>query len=234
MTLHGRRAWAIVSAALLTGLFLLTGAMPAQAHRGGALPQPAITFPNGPEVTAGGTLTVTFDAGGDRRVTGFRYSLDSPTLDQTGKAAVRGGRATVSLDVGAISGDRPLFAVAVGGHGRTSALTQATISVTQTVPFSGTVLNGITWLPAPGATVTLEPGGLQATADSNGAFAFTGVPSGVYTATATVGGTCPASSSQTLLIDGQGLYFEFYLFPAEGEACSAGNDNVLAARPSGR
>ncbi|MEU4690383.1 carboxypeptidase regulatory-like domain-containing protein [Actinoplanes sp. NPDC023714] len=211
---RGRRVLTIAVAMVLAGFTLIAGAAPAQARP--AVPaQPAITFPNGSQATAGGTITVTFDAGGDRRVTGFRYSLGTATLDAAVAAGVRGGTATVDLAVGDITGDRQLFAAAVDRFGRVGPLNLAAVSVTPAAggQLTGTVLNGYTWQPIAGATVTLAPGGLQVTTGDNGAFTVGGVAAGTYAVTAAVGGDCPATSTQTLDIDGQGLYFEFYLFP---------------------
>ncbi|MBB2949021.1 hypothetical protein FB565_008807 [Actinoplanes lutulentus] len=211
---RGRRVLTIAAAMVLAGFTLIIGTAPAQARPAG-LTQPAITFPNGSQATAGATITVTFDAGGDRRVTGFRYSLGTTTLGATVAAGVRGGTATADLAAGEITGDRPLYAAAVDRFGRVGPLTQATVSVTPAAEgqLTGSVLNGYTWLPIAGATVTLAPGGLQVTTGDNGAFTVAGVTPGTYAVTAEVGGDCPATSTQTLDIDGQGLNVEFYLFP---------------------
>jgi hypothetical protein len=175
--------------------------------------QPAIIFPNGSETAPGGTLTVTFAASGDKGVTKFRYSLDSPALDRTAEPVTPGGSVTVTLDVGTTTGPRPIYAVAVDRRNRTSDLTQAEIIVTPTTQLDGTVLSLSTWLPVEGATVTLEPGGRQTTTDANGFYSFSGVGPGVYTVTATLGGDCPSAGSQTVEIDGQGLTLELYLLP---------------------
>ncbi|BAL88066.1 hypothetical protein AMIS_28460 [Actinoplanes missouriensis 431] len=211
---RGRRVLTIAMAMVLAGLTLIAGAAPAQARRAG-LAQPAITLPGGSQAVAGGTVTVTFDAGGDRRVTGFRYSFGSATLDARVAAGVRGGTATVDLAVGDITGDRPLYAAVVDRFGRVGPLNQATVTVTPVAggELTGRVLNGYTWLPIAGAAVTLSPGGLQVSTGDDGAFSVGGVTPGVYAVTAAVGGDCPATSTQTLEIDGQGLAVEFYLFP---------------------
>ncbi|GIF20068.1 hypothetical protein BJ973_002026 [Actinoplanes tereljensis] len=216
-TIRGRRALATVAAAMLAGLSILTGATPAQAQHG-PLGQPTITFPDGSESVAGGTVTVTFDAGGDRRVTGFRYSLGTTDLGLTATATERGGTATVTLGVGTITGDRSLVAAVVDGHGRVGPMTQAAIHVTPTYQFTGRVLNAATFLGVPDVVVTLEPGNLQATTDADGEYAFAAVPVGYYTVSATAEGFC--SPSQTFLISGQGVEYEIYLFALDSEVCS--------------
>lgn len=206
-------------AVLLAGLFLMIGAAPAQADPA-PLSQVTITFPDGPETSTGGTIAVRFDAGGDSRVTGFRYSLGSRPLSGTVEADVPGGSATVSLSVGSIAGDRQVFAAAVDNDGLVGPLNQATINVTQTVLFQGWVkdLDGI---PVEGATVTLEPGGYQQTSDESGKVEFSGIPTGEYTttATATLNGNCPVAASQLLLIGKHGVTFQFILRPVSGEPC---------------
>ena len=172
-------------------------------------------MPDGPRAIVGGTITVTLDARGDRRVTGFRYSLGTPTLDATIAADVRGGTATFDLAVGNVSGDRPLYAAVVDRFGRVGPPTQATVSVALFAEgrLDGALWNANTWRPIAGATVTLTPGDIQVTTGDDGVFSVAGFPSGVYEVTAAIGGDCPATSTQALELDGQGLYFEFYLFP---------------------
>jgi hypothetical protein len=206
-------------AVLLAGLFLMIGAAPAQADPA-PLSQVTITFPDGRETVTGGTIAVRFDAGGDSRVTGFRYSLGSWPLSGTVEADVPGGSATVSLSVGSIAGDRQVFAAAVDNDGLVGPLNQATINVTQTVQFRGRVLLP-SWLPAEGATVTLEPGGYRQTSDESGEVEFRGIPAGEYTATATatLNGNCPVAAGQLLWISKYGTSFEFHLRPVNGEPC---------------
>jgi hypothetical protein len=53
---------------------------------------------------------------------------------------------------------------------------------------TGTVVNNLTSLGIPNATVSLSPGGLKATTDANGAFMFPAVTPGTYTLTASATG----------------------------------------------
>jgi hypothetical protein len=194
-------------------------AAPAQAAPA-PLTVPVITFPDGTEAAAGSTLTVTFDAGGDRRVTAFRYSLGAYTLDLTAVADRPGGTATVALEVGTTRGSRQLFAAAADRHDRISPSTQASIFVVSDLMLDGVVLDGTTWLPVEGAVVTLQPGGYQATSDADGLYEFRGVPTGEYTVQGTRGGDCPAASyNQPLLLDGNGLTFRITLYPLDPDSC---------------
>ncbi|WP_328460212.1 carboxypeptidase regulatory-like domain-containing protein [Actinoplanes sp. NBC_00393] len=208
----GRRALtsaATTLALVLAGLSLSAG--PAQASPARhALPQATITFPAGSEATSGSTLAVTFEAGGDRRVTAFRYGWANPELDRSVDAGTHGGPATISLDVGTITGQRPLYVAAVDRRGKVGPLNQATITVTPSPRLDGWVFSP-RWLPVEGLTVTLEPGGLRTTTDADGYYEFTGFPPGLYTVSATLDGECPSTASQTLPLDQQGLTFELYL-----------------------
>lgn len=170
-----------------------------------------ITLPNGSQATAGGTITVTLDTGGDRRVAGFRHSLGTTSVDATVASGVRGGTATVDLAVGDITGHRQLFAAAVDRFGPVGPLSQVTVSITPAAGdmLTGTVLNGYTWQPIACATVTLAPGGLQVITGRRRRHAGHLRSAGRRWG----GGDCPATFTQSLELDGQGLYFQFYLFP---------------------
>ncbi|WBB52545.1 carboxypeptidase-like regulatory domain-containing protein [Verrucosispora sp. WMMD573] len=172
---------------------------------------PAITFPNGSEVSAGGQLTVTFDAEGDTDVTSFRYSIDGTGLGSTVPAISAGGSATVVLDVGNVSGSRPIYAVAVDDNGsRVSGLSQGEFTVLPATSLAGTVWDAY-FLPQAGAVITLRPGDHQATSGADGGYAFTDLTRGAYTVTATLGDRCVASFA--LEIDSQGQTVDIFVPP---------------------
>ncbi|PWR11162.1 hypothetical protein DKT68_06760 [Micromonospora acroterricola] len=172
--------------------------------------QPKITFPNGANVTAGGTFTVKFDAGGDTNVTKFKYSVDGTGLGTTVNATAAGGTATVTINVGSTTGERPVYAVAVDDGNRVGGIDQGKFTVAPAASLSGTVWDP-NWMPQAGAVVQLQPGGYQATSGADGSYALTNFPTGSYTITATVGGRCGLALSQPIQIDGQGLMFDIFL-----------------------
>ena len=53
-----------------------------------------------------------------------------------------GGTATVTIDVGPVTGERPLYVVAVDDGDRVSGLSQAQFTVTPAVSLSGMVIDG--------------------------------------------------------------------------------------------
>ncbi|WP_091099046.1 hypothetical protein [Micromonospora citrea] len=174
--------------------------------------QPAISFPNGGSAVEGGQLAVRFHANGDPKVASFRYSVDNTSL---GSEVLAGsdGTANVTIDVGSVSGERPVHAVAVDRHGRRSSMTQATFTVSVIWDLRGQALDMTTWLPVAGATIRLEPAGIEMITGPDGYFQFD-VDPGLYTLTGTYAGPPSLSgSSQQLEIDGQGLWLDLYLFP---------------------
>ncbi|MGX7669515.1 LamG-like jellyroll fold domain-containing protein [Plantactinospora sp. DSM 117369] len=176
--------------------------------------QPAVTFPNGAVADAGGQLTVVFDARGDTNVTKFRYSVHNFGLDTVVAATEPGGTATVTFDVGSQIGDRSVYVVAVDDGNRVSASARGQFTVLGQPYLSGTVIDVRTFMPVAGATVRLEPGGLELTTGPDGAYSFTGIPAGTYTVSTSHDGQC---ASQTIDISPAGAYFDLYLFPcAEG------------------
>ncbi|MEV0734005.1 carboxypeptidase regulatory-like domain-containing protein [Polymorphospora sp. NPDC050346] len=183
---------------------------------------PAITFPNGGDVTAGGQLTVRFDAGGDTNVTRFRYSIDGTGLGSTVDASTAGGTATVTVNVGSNLGPRPVFAVAVDGGNRTSDMNQGQFTAIPAAILSGTVWNE-SFLPQAGAVVQLQPGGHQGTSGADGSYTVTGFAPGSYTVSATFGGRCGQVFSGPLEIDGQGTTYDIFLSAVRddlGHTCS--------------
>ncbi|WP_406078475.1 carboxypeptidase regulatory-like domain-containing protein [Micromonospora sp. NBC_00858] len=199
-----------------------------------ALPlQPAISFPNGTEMTAGGQLQVTFSAGGDTNVTKFRYSVGDTSLSNTVNVTAAGGAFTVTINVGTTVGERPIYAVAMDDGGRTGSIAQATFTVKVTALVYGTVIDARTYLPAAYAVVRLEPGGVQTTAGPDGSFSLSGFAPGVYTLTGSVGGRCGSSDTQgPFEIDGQGLGVDLYLAlhsDNEGHTCSTSAKPFAAA-----
>jgi hypothetical protein len=186
---------------------------------------PAISFPNGATVLAGGQLQVRFDAGGDTNVTKFRYSVDGTSLDSEVSAAAAGGTATVTVNAGSVLGGHPIYAVAVDDGNRLSELSQAEFTVNPAASLNGMVLDESEFLSTPvaGAMVTLEPGGLSTVTDANGAFSFASLAPGHYTLSATFGGPCGLSGSVELDIDGMGFYWDlpvFRLVDDSGNTCS--------------
>ncbi|MBQ1049187.1 hypothetical protein KBX50_12030 [Micromonospora sp. C51] len=86
-----------------------------------------------------------------------------------------GGSATVTLDVGNVSGSRPIYAVAVDDIGnRVSGLSQSEFTVPPATSLAGTVWDAY-FLPQAGAVITLQPGDHQATSGADGGYAFTGL-----------------------------------------------------------
>ncbi|NGM15036.1 carboxypeptidase regulatory-like domain-containing protein [Verrucosispora sioxanthis] len=171
---------------------------------------PAVTFPNGSEATAGGQLTVRFDARGDTNVTKFRYSIDGTGLGSTVNATTAGGTATVTVDIGSGLGPRPVYAVAVDDGNRVSDMTTDEFTARPAASLSGTVWNEY-FMPQADVVVQLQPGGHQATSAADGSYAMTGFAPGTYTITATLGGRCGLSFSAPLEIDGQGTTYDILL-----------------------
>ncbi len=185
--------------------------------------QPKITFPNGTAITAGGQLTVTFDAGGDTNVTKFKYSVDGTGLGSTVNATAAGGTATVTVDVGTTTiGERPVYAVAVDDGNRVSGMNQGQFTVAPAASLSGTVWDA-NFMPQAGAVVQLQPGGHQSASGADGSYALTGFAPGLYTITATFGGRCGQAFSGQIEIDGQGLTFDIFMSALSddlGHTCS--------------
>lgn len=206
---------------------------------------PKITFPNGTAVTAGGQLTMTLDAGGDTNVTKFRYSPDSAGLGSTVNANVPGGTATVTINVGGMTGERPVYAVAIDDGDRVSEMIQGAFTVAAAASLSGTVWDA-GFLPRAGVVVQLQPGGHQATSGADGSYALTGFAPGSYTISAAFGGRCGQAFSGPLEIEGQGVTFDIFLsafsddlghtcseqataFTAASTALALTGDNAVAA-----
>ncbi|MFC3739272.1 carboxypeptidase regulatory-like domain-containing protein [Paractinoplanes deccanensis] len=173
--------------------------------------QPAISLPNGSEVTVGGTAQVTFNAGGDTNVTKFRYSFAGDGLGSTANLATAGGSVTVSVPVGANPGEWPLYAVANDGT-RDGPLTQAIIMVKSVgTRLDGTVVDSTSYSGVAGATVTLRPGGRTTTTDADGMYEFTDLTPGTYTVVASAGGRCGLGANQQRNVSTQGLTLELVL-----------------------
>ncbi|WP_210816171.1 hypothetical protein [Micromonospora sp. D93] len=212
------------AAALVASLALAAGSMlvapPASAAVRGpsgtkAALQPAISFPDGDGVAEGGQIVVRFDANGDTRVTKFRYSVDNTHLGSAVRAA-SDGTASVTIDVGSVMGERPIYAVAVDRRGRLSPMTQGSFTVSATWNLEGQALDMTTWLPLEGATIRLEPAGIEVLTGPDGVFRFA-VDPGLYNLVGTYAG--PPSlygSSQQFELDHQKLYFDLYLYPDSG------------------
>ncbi|MEU1240943.1 carboxypeptidase regulatory-like domain-containing protein [Micromonospora parva] len=194
--------------------------------------QPVLTFPNGTNATVGAQMSVTFSAGGDTNVTKFRWSADNTSLANEVIASAPGGTATVSVPVGAITGERPLYVVAVDDGNRVSGRTQGSFVVKPATILSGVAIDVMTFMPVVGATVRLEPGGLQVVTGSDGGYSFSGFAPGTYTVSGVKGGRCGLSGSQQLLVDGQGVWLDLYLFPYSddsGYTCAEQANSFTAA-----
>jgi hypothetical protein len=176
--------------------------------------QPAISFPNGDSVAEGGQIAIRFDANGDTMLTRFRYSVDDTNLDSEVPAA-QDGTADVTIDVGSVMGEHPVYAVAVDRHGRLSPMTQGTFTVSAIWNLKGQALDATTWLPVEGATIRLEPAGIEVVTGPDGGFQFA-VDPGLYTLTGTYAGPPSLSGSQQLQLDNQQTVFDLYLFPDSG------------------
>ncbi|MGI5146010.1 LamG-like jellyroll fold domain-containing protein [Plantactinospora sp. CA-294935] len=174
---------------------------------------PAIAFPGGAVADAGGQLTVVFDARGDTNVTRFRYSVGDAGLGTEVAATEPGGTATVTFDVGSLYGDRSVYAVAVDGGNRVSGLARGEFTVIGQPYLTGTVIDVETFMPVPGATVRLEPGGVESTTGPDGAYSFTGIPAGTYTVSTSHEGRC---AGVTIDVPPSGTYFDLYLLPCPG------------------
>ncbi|PZG17696.1 hypothetical protein C1I95_15085 [Micromonospora craterilacus] len=176
---------------------------------------PTISFPNGDSVVEGGQLAVRFDANGHTKVASYRYSVDRTSLGSTVPAG-RDGSANVTIDVGNVSGNRPIYAVAVDRQGRISSMTANSFTVSVLWSLRGRALDITTFLPVVGATIRLEPVGIEVVTDSDGVFQFA-VDPGLYSLAGTYAGPPSLSgSSQQLEVDGQGLWFDLLLFPDSG------------------
>ncbi|MET7808542.1 hypothetical protein [Micromonospora chersina] len=208
-----------MAASLLLAAGSTLVASPASAapgrQAGAKLPlQPSISFPNGDSVAAGGQIAIRLDANGDTTVTRFRYSLDDTNLDSEVPAAPD-GTASVTIDVGNVSGEHPVYAVAVDRHGRLSPMSQGTFTVSAAWNLKGQAIDATTWLPVEGATIRLEPAGIEVVTGPDGTFQLA-VDPGLYTLTGTYAGPPSLYGSQQLQLDNQETWFDLYLFPDSG------------------
>jgi hypothetical protein len=199
--------------------------------------QAAVTFPDGPEASAGAGLRVTMSAGGDNNVVRYRYSLDSPDLTGQTAAVTNGAAITQTIPVGSVTGDRQVFVAPVDQAGRTGPITSYTFTVGSSTVLSGTVFDGFTFLPVEGARVTLEPGGRSLTTGADGAYRFADFAPGSYEVAAAKGGRCGLSGSASFDIDESGLTWDIYVYPysddlgytcAESTAALAASGTTLA------
>jgi hypothetical protein len=212
----GRSRWNGASAGWLNGLvddvrvysYLAPTTELAEAAR--PLP-PVITFPQGDKATVGGTLQVRFDAGGDTNVTSFKYSTGTASLNQTVAAGTAGGTATVNLPASPV-GELRVFAATVDGP-RQSGPTSASGTVVGAPTVSGVVFDATTGTAVAGATVSLDPAGLQVTSGSNGAYSISGFAAGTYTLAANLGGQCGQAFATDVALT-EALVVNIFLTPA--------------------
>lgn len=210
-------------AALAASLALAAGSMLVAPPASAAVPgpsgtkaplQPAISFPGGDSAAEGGQIAITFAASGDTRVTKFRYSVDNTHLDGEVQAA-SDGTASVTIDVGSVTGERPVYAVAVDRRGRLSPMTQGSFTVSAIWSLQGQAFDTTTWLPLEGATIRLEPAGIEVVTGPDGAFQFV-VDPGLYNLIGTYAGPPSLYGSQQVELDNQGMRLDLYLFPDSG------------------
>lgn len=219
-TRSARRRLLVVATSLVllaTGSSLVAPSASAAAGRTVATKvplQPTISFPNGDSVPEGSQLAIRFDANGDRTVTGFRYSIDQTHLDSEVSAAPD-GTADVTIDVGNMSGEHLVYAAAVDRRGQLSPITQETFTVSVVWNLKGQALDMTTWLPVMGATIRLEPAGIEVVTGSDGRFQFAVGP-GLYTLIGTYAGPPSLYGSEQLLLDNYSLWVDLYLFPESG------------------
>jgi hypothetical protein len=171
---------------------------------------PTITFPSGDRVAAGGQIVIRFEASGDAMVTKIRYSIGGTDLDS--EVSAQHGIATATLDVGHVSGERPVYAVAVDKVGRLSTMASSAFTVSVVSNLQGRALDMTTWLPLQGATVRLEPIGIEIVTGTDGTFQFSVEP-GLYTLIGTYTGPPSLYFSQQLQLDEYGLNLDLPLFP---------------------
>ncbi|OZV77527.1 hypothetical protein CA850_22890 [Micromonospora echinospora] len=172
-----------------------------------------ISFPGGSSIPEGGRIAVRFDADGDTTVTRFRYAVDG--AHPTSEVPVGpDGTASVLVDVG-WPGEHTVHAIAVNGDDRLSGLSVARFTVSVVWDLRGWALDATTFLPVSGATIRLEPGGGEVVTGADGYFQFDVEP-GLHTLSGLHAGPPSLSGSQELLLDGQGVTFDLYLFPDSG------------------
>lgn len=195
----------------------------ANAFRAAARPlPPALSFPDGDTVPAGGVLRVRMDAGGDTNVTGFRYSAGSDAIDQSVTLDAPGG--TVTVDVPAVApGELPFVAAAVDLAGIMSDSASVVATVAGDPELSGVVYDVVTFQPVPGAVVVLESAGLSTVTGADGSYSSTGLTPGTYTLMASQGGSCGKVATTTLELE-TSLVMDLFLLPAQddfGYSCQA-------------
>ncbi|MEU6021146.1 hypothetical protein [Micromonospora sp. NPDC047134] len=179
------------------------------------VPQPTISFPAGDSVVEGGQIAIRFAANGHPKVISYRYSIGDTNLGREVQAGPD-GTANVTVDAGNVSGEHLVYAVGVDRRGRLSPMTQESFAVSVMWSIQGQALDMTTWLPVAGATVRLEPAGIEVVTGPDGRFQFAADP-GLYTLIGTYAGPPSlAGSSQELEVDGQGMWFDLYLFPDGG------------------
>ena len=190
---------------------------------------PAITFPDGAEVPANGTLKVTLDAEDDTNVTKFRYNIDSGDLVNAGTTVnltTAGGSVTLNLSVGSLRDSRPLYAAAEDANGQGPA-DQRTFVVVAPASLDGWVTDeGGKFIENAVVVMTLSTGGSTSyttQTDVNGAYNFPDVPTGNYIVKATADGRCGSAGTQPKLVDRTGASLRITLYrikDAAGYLCT--------------
>jgi hypothetical protein len=205
----GKRKWAGADDGFLNGQLddveVFSSIASADTIAGRAAPlKPAISFPNGSELTPNSTLRIVLDAKGDTNVTKFRYSVDAAGLGDTVNATAAGGTATVDVNVGAAKGTRPVFAVAEDAQ-RISLKNQLDFKVaTPMGSLSGPVTDE-GGMPLSAAKVSLTPGTHTTNSDDNGIYDFPELPLDSYLARAEYQGRCGFAGSSPVTVDNYGV-----------------------------
>ncbi|WP_018348457.1 carboxypeptidase regulatory-like domain-containing protein [Longispora albida] len=180
---------------------------------------PTVTVLTAAPYTPGQAVQVKLDANGDPNVTAFAYSAGSAILDKA--ASPVNATATVTITPQA-PGLLNIFGISKTGT-VDSEVASTTITVGSKPSLQGRVI-GTSGTGIGQATVSLEPGGHQATSDASGFFSFTGLSTGGYVLSATAGSVCGLSGSTELQIT-RDLVHNLELQPTVtdsfGYACSA-------------
>ncbi|BEL12781.1 hypothetical protein Q0Z83_109720 [Actinoplanes sichuanensis] len=208
-----RRLLATALAVLLAGFLLTTGAAPALADPAA----PTGTFEGWVKDPGGLPLegvTVTLEPGG--------YQQNSDASGRVLFTDLPVGEYLVSAST-TLNGDCPVSRsqlLFVDQYGITFGLTLYTEDGEPCPPpaepeVPAATLGGLVWGEAvAGVTVTLQPGGLQATTNEWGGFEFPGLAAGTYTLTATAaGGDCGLTASLEAVLGGTDSWYDLFLEP---------------------
>jgi hypothetical protein len=95
-------------------------------------------------------------------------------------------------------------------------MTQGTFTVSTIWNLKGQAIDAATtWLPVQGATIRLDPAGIEVVTGPDGGFQFA-VDPGTYTLTGTYAGPPSLYGSQQVQLDNQVTWIDLYLFLDSG------------------